>query len=107
MRSEQSEDQNPSPGEKVARPNEVRNSGSEEECGRQPKSQYDIADLDNGWMQNKTPEQIFGLLVIADLLPHSSSVRKSVPKSRFSDSFPPGEAIWVLPHHCNICEEHL
>ena len=35
MRSEQSEDQNPSPGEKVARPNEVRNSGSEEECGRQ------------------------------------------------------------------------
>ena len=25
--------ENPSPGEKVARPNEVRRSGSEEECG--------------------------------------------------------------------------
>ena len=27
---------NPSPGGKVARPNEVRKSGSEEECGRKP-----------------------------------------------------------------------
>ena len=91
----------------MARPNEVRKSGSEEECGRQPNDQYNITDLDKRWMRNETPEQVFRQLVIAGFRPHSSSVRKSVPKSRFSDSFPPGEAIWVLPHHSNNCEEHL
>ena len=33
--------------------------------------------------------------------PHSSSVMESVPKSRFHDSFSPGEAIGVLPHQQN------
>ena len=39
----------PSPGGKVARPNEVRKSGSEEECGRKTESQYNITDLFLGW----------------------------------------------------------
>ena len=46
---------------------------------------------------NCTFEQVFEFLVIRRCRPHSSSVTKSVPKSRFRDSFPPGEAIgWYL-----------
>jgi hypothetical protein len=44
-------------------------------------------------MQDESWDQVFGFQVIRHYRPHSSSVRKSVPKSRFSDSFSPGEAI--------------
>ena len=38
-------------------------------------------------MRDKTPKQVFGLVVIADYRPHSSSVTACG-----GDSFPPGEA---------------
>ena len=37
-------------------------------------------------------QQVLTLYELSDSRPHSSSVRKPVPKSRFSDSFSPGEA---------------
>ena len=91
---------NPSPREKVARP-----SASEEIAGRKRNagSNLIISTTKQTSTQDEIQVEVFKFLVISVRRPHSSSVRKTVPKSRFSDSFSPGEAVWCkLQHFPNI-----
>ena len=66
---------------------------TDEECGRLSESQHNISDILSGWMQDRTMAKVLKYLKQEHCRPHSSSVRKSVSKSRFPDSFPPGEAM--------------
>ena len=81
----------PSPGGRVAP------KGSGEECGRQLTMIGNVKTYSCVASCVQPAQRSDALYCISDCCPHSSSVRKSVPKSRFPDSFPPGEAIGAAP----------
>ena len=84
----------PSPGEKVARPNEVRKSGSEEECGRKSESLHSVTDLTKGWTQDIPWWRSSGFpnFKVTARIPLQSPIGSEEP---IGDSFPPGEAFGV------------
>ena len=81
----------PSPGERVAP------KGSGEEFGRQPAMTVNEKTFSSVASCVQPVQRSDMLYFISGFRPHSSSVMESVPKSRFHDSFPPGEAILGAP----------
>ena len=71
--------------------------GSGEEFGRQPAMTVNKKTFSNVASCVQPVQRSDMLYFISSFRPHSSSVMESVPKSRFHDSFPPGEAILGAP----------
>ena len=70
----------------------ARVSGSEEECGRETKSSYNIIDLLQGWESHLAVGLLsFRVSNITARIPLQSKIGSEEP---IFDSFPPGEAFW-------------